>query len=390
MTMLNSEKGGALPLVLLILVVFTVLGLTMISMNLSSAKQLNKKEENTQARHLAEMGVVHYRTLIDQKVLSYNSNPTNYLVYVNGKLDSKQSFIKYRNGLESILNVDLREINTELGKYKIVDNKVQSFENKIELAFTSIGYVNSGLAKEINATLTISPITNESNSDINSETELLPQKPLPPENMTSVFTLDDIKNLNSVSVKQASTTKNPFTTSAFVNIENNINLPKKSIWTFNNHLLINGSLSMETSGNNFSTFSVNQDLFISGDLNTVNHNLIQVGGNLSIKGNAKFGTKTELYVNGNAEFKKIDLEPQVRITIQKDAFIYNPLINVKSKASVCVKGTAYLQKENKWKPYEPGDIGYNFLDKSCLKSTQPSDPDPFNWIVLPNVNADYQ
>ena len=48
-------------MVLLLVVVFTILGMGLLSINISSTKQFNKKEEQVQARHLAEMGILHYK-----------------------------------------------------------------------------------------------------------------------------------------------------------------------------------------------------------------------------------------------------------------------------------------------------------------------------------------
>ena len=42
------------------------------SMNISAAKQFNNKEEQIQARHQAENGLLHYKAMIDKKVESYS------------------------------------------------------------------------------------------------------------------------------------------------------------------------------------------------------------------------------------------------------------------------------------------------------------------------------
>ena len=53
-------------MVLLLVVVFTILGMGLFSMNISSTKQFNKKEEQVQARHLAEMGILHYKAKVQE------------------------------------------------------------------------------------------------------------------------------------------------------------------------------------------------------------------------------------------------------------------------------------------------------------------------------------
>ena len=64
----DSERGYVLLMVLLTIIVFTVLGLGLFSMNISAAKQFNNKEQNVQSRHLAEMGVLHFKSLVEIEV----------------------------------------------------------------------------------------------------------------------------------------------------------------------------------------------------------------------------------------------------------------------------------------------------------------------------------
>ncbi len=63
----NNENGSALLMVLLLMLVFTILGMGLLTMNISAAKQFNK-EEQVQARHFAEMGVLHYKADVEELV----------------------------------------------------------------------------------------------------------------------------------------------------------------------------------------------------------------------------------------------------------------------------------------------------------------------------------
>ena len=93
-----NERGGALLVVLLLVVVFKVVGMGLLTMNISAAKQFNKKEEQVQARHLAEMGVLHYKAEVKQTVDDYHQNAFEY-VYINNEIDYDASEKKYYNEL---------------------------------------------------------------------------------------------------------------------------------------------------------------------------------------------------------------------------------------------------------------------------------------------------
>ena len=58
---IKSEKGIALVMVLLIITVFSILGMAVISFIISNTKQVEKTEQEMQAVDLAEMGVIYYK-----------------------------------------------------------------------------------------------------------------------------------------------------------------------------------------------------------------------------------------------------------------------------------------------------------------------------------------
>jgi type II secretory pathway component PulK len=64
MVNLKNQKGYVLLIVLMLIMVFTVLGLSLLTLNITSAKQFNNKEKIVQARHTAEMGALHYKAHI--------------------------------------------------------------------------------------------------------------------------------------------------------------------------------------------------------------------------------------------------------------------------------------------------------------------------------------
>ncbi len=66
--MVKYERGSSLITVLLVMTVFTIIGLSLLGLNLNTSKQVYKTGSDLQATNLAEMGVTHlkeevYRTL---------------------------------------------------------------------------------------------------------------------------------------------------------------------------------------------------------------------------------------------------------------------------------------------------------------------------------------
>lgn len=61
MKKVKNEKGMALVTVLLMITVFTILGMAVISLSISNTKQVTKTDGEMQAVDLAEMGVIYYK-----------------------------------------------------------------------------------------------------------------------------------------------------------------------------------------------------------------------------------------------------------------------------------------------------------------------------------------
>ena len=68
MRVLKEERGYALLISMVLIVVFTVLGMGLLSININASKQFNIKEEQVQARHLAEKGVLHFKALLKSEL----------------------------------------------------------------------------------------------------------------------------------------------------------------------------------------------------------------------------------------------------------------------------------------------------------------------------------
>ncbi|GEN82325.1 hypothetical protein SLU01_06370 [Sporosarcina luteola] len=395
MKLMKSENGGALITVLLILVIFTILGVGLLALNLSAAKQFNKKGENLQARHLAEMGVIHYQTEVASAVEEYNADKSLYTKYKDGKIDKEATRRQYREGLCGVVSstqVDVNEFNSEIGQYLFMGKSMNcpDKEDFVELTFTSEGLTEKA-SRAIEARIRVVP----NNSGDGSPGDLIPDA-TPPEQprfmdneAPQVTYLHEVENLPAYRVVYGITNKNPFSTNSNVKLLGAVDMAANSVWTFKKNLLIAGSASMKTQGINKTNLTVNGDLFIGGAIHMANHNELNVDGNLFIMGNSKFGTDSIVNVGGNALFDLVEeVEPHVNITIQQNAFFKKPLSRVKNNSSFCVRGDIFLWN-NGWAPYLTDDEGYRWFDKECL-GTSPIVSEDEEWIVLPEVNPDYK
>lgn len=379
----KNEKGYALLMVLMLILLFTVLGMGLMAMNMNSATQFNTKEEQVMARHFAEMGVLHYKT----KVESIVKDPS---------IQNNLSCADFPEAIEKPVENNVSEYTVTL----LADSVCESTEKQMIIKIKSEGKAkDEDKAKEIEATIFISntsEVENEGGTEEESSSSgKVPQKPAYPEvNWTSksaITDLDDINSANPSKVIYGMTTQEPFIANGFVEVLSAVDVNKESQWTFKDHLLVAGSFATSTTGNNVSTIAVNEDFYIGGALHIKNHTIVNVGGDFIVMGDVDFGTKATLNVSGNALFdwKISNVAPHADITIHKNAYFKNSLGTVNNNANFCVKGDAFLWKENKWAPYLSTDQGYEGLTESCL-GTAINNPIQKNWKVLPGLNAIYK
>ena len=150
----NNEHGSALLMVLLLVVVFTILGMGLLSMNISATKQFNKKGEQVQARHLAEMGVLHYKAEVKKMIENQN-------VIIKGLNNSSIS----QEQLEGKINLQKHIFCSDLVEQSMIKenqyvvslaktpNCLES--NKVNLVVISIGKPGSIGEARIEAKLTL-------------------------------------------------------------------------------------------------------------------------------------------------------------------------------------------------------------------------------------------
>ncbi|MGE6487532.1 type IV pilus modification PilV family protein [Paenisporosarcina sp. NPDC076898] len=118
---MKNQKGYILLIVLMLVMVFSVLGISLMSLNITSAKQFDSKEKTVQARHAAEMGAQHYRAYIVKEwdhVAQLNKVDINSL---NSEPPGQQKKVvdKYRNDIKSRNN----EFCNRVKSYKLITSE---------------------------------------------------------------------------------------------------------------------------------------------------------------------------------------------------------------------------------------------------------------------------
>lgn len=249
----KNENGYALLMVLMLIILFTVLGMGLMATNMNSAKQFSAKENQVQARHQAEMGVLHYGAILKDKITSASA-----------------SMIKCSD-IDALLG-STKKISA--GDYTIepanaTGTSCKEMENSklIEITIKSTGIINGDTEKEVEATFyaanqgissTVPPVAGGVNAP----------PAIPPTTGTEVKTVLTMK---------------------------------KDYETFSGNLIIKDLLDI--GGGNSDVLKVYKDLYISGDISIQNHACIGAGGDFTALKPFNWGnSKTALLVRKDAFF----------------------------------------------------------------------------------------
>ncbi|WP_339197040.1 hypothetical protein MKY27_01270 [Solibacillus sp. FSL R5-0449] len=188
MKLIKNENGITIVLVLLVIIIFSILGITLFSLTNTNAKQNNKIEVDMQAVNIAEMGIIHYRNALiyhlndelhskfvqaisDIKANNELNNPSIPKLEINGSniLDrSVGAFNKENYIVRSLLNTQIQATNDYPYTYEISqsDSDIIFQGSKVTVKFKSTSSVNEqkstvvgdftiDLVKLINDNLTI-------------------------------------------------------------------------------------------------------------------------------------------------------------------------------------------------------------------------------------------
>ncbi|WP_281864451.1 hypothetical protein [Planomicrobium okeanokoites] len=268
----KNEKGYALLMVLMLILLFTVLGMGLMATNMNLAKQFSTKENQVQARHQAEMGVLHYGVVLEDKVkrssaTAISCSDVEKLLGPSKKLSEGKYYIEPASGSTSCKEIDSSKL--------------------LEVTIKSTGIIDGNTNKKVEATFYIENTGSES-----EETIVSPNPPLPPKNEEDIIR-DLGKDCNGGG---NNCTYDTYTPNKFVILDELET--KKHSFHFKDHLTVNRVI---IEGGNSDDIKVNKNLYITESLFIQNHACIAVGGDLFI-GKSLTNTnkeKTDIYVYGD-------------------------------------------------------------------------------------------
>lgn len=293
----NNERGSAMMVVLLLVVIFTILGMSILTMNISAAKQFNMKEEKVQARHQAEMGLMHYKVEIQEKLKTYSFTKKGVETDAEALTRSRVELCNYISAIPllSVTNA------SDAFKYETKNIGCENLSgNKLAIKITSTGSSMS-TSEIITGTATFTPPTIGG----------IPGKPVRPPSYEPGTDLPDDGTEDYVEVSGPVTNK-------------------KETQYYAGSLVIKTDLKGKDAfivdGGKGYNLTVAKNFYIEGGFNSHNHSCIVVKGDLTILGESYLGNKTIIVVYGNAYFaKEPDLKNgNAKIYVAGNTFVGTP------------------------------------------------------------------
>lgn len=349
MSFLKNQKGYALLLVMLLVVLFTILGVGLLTMNMNASSQFNLKEEQVQARHLAEMGLLHYQDILEKTV---DANTTNLrCVKIEPLLD--------------LVNVDVLTGS----KYQLTGNSA-SGTSCVEQNGTLEVKVKSNSKGDLRTEKTISATYFVKNSGVQvpitgNTTPSSPVAPAKPTTNGSKLTAwnKSCGNNNEKKCKDANETIQEFTEVSTIEM-------KQNSLHFKDSLVINKLL---VGGGNGATLKVDKNMYVSNEIDVQNHACIAVGQNLVVK-------------------ERIDSKNKLYMVIYRDAYLPQVLGGTSSNNEMYVFGNVFLPsdfqlpaKTNKsLKIYIRGDVYKVSANGTVTKIVNPFESMTGNRVTMAN------
>lgn len=343
----KEENGYALIITLLVIVIIFLFASMLMSSVLTSRKQFNKSEERIQMIDIAEMGVTHYATMIENEIDRINGQLKKEYPIESIKKDTMQQISNsYLNDfctrLFKIDEISLLTKDVESFAYKVHKKAgdVQSCKNAISkneplvISFASTGSVNSS-EKTIKGLVTISsqvsgpPIIEIGNSTGGNGTGAGDNKDW----------LMDLENKNG-----------------FLHVNKGVKPKEKDELIY------------------YSNTSFNGEVKVNGGKVTVNRSAVftnvfdENGGIFTIKGHALFEKMVDMAGNGqvlifgNAKFINLKIAGNGLIKINGDAYFEGNVDLKNHKQHICVNGKVYIKGIEEstfpvcagWNPESPG------------------------------------
>ncbi|HSI68291.1 MAG TPA: hypothetical protein VK947_12770 [Planococcus sp. (in: firmicutes)] len=304
MKTIKNERGYALLMVLMLILLFTVLGMSLMATNMNSAKQFSTKESQVQARHYAEMGLLHYQVLVDDVVKEYKFTATK------DRADSatSSSRVELCNKIRGIGNVEKAHIK---GSYQVPPVELtgcsSTDKGKINITMKSTGKVGSGKTKMVEGNMGVTPPVILA-SEVDPVTgPLIPTKPVNDTGQPPITTYPPSGDVRG-----------------FVEINGPFPIHRTS-YHFES-FVINSSPTVNAliagGGKSGDTLKIEKDFYIGGGVYSNNYICIYVQGDLTILGNIDLGPHSLILVYGDAYFKgSVITNPNAKIHVIGNTYL---------------------------------------------------------------------
>lgn len=321
-----NEKGYALLMVMMLVLLFTTLGMGLLAMNINASKQFNLKEEKVQARHQAEMGVLHYKAEIEKEFLKKNR-------VINDK-------VAFCNSLKVLKEKVVSE------NYSILSNECKIENEKIRFSFVSKGVSGTQQAKIVEASIFLEKKSSGGNIEEGIENDNSGALPIRPTNSVR----EELKGLK---------------------VENGTFPLTKA------NLYIEGRLTVEPGFNlGGSQINIPNDLFIKGEMDLHNQGCVVVRNDLTVSEKIKFGNKIYLFVYGDA-----NLPDDISIHNNGEIFI---------TGNVFINGVKQTPKPSKYAAVPTGNIYYGKGNIRCQLPGPNVNPTQELWNLNDKIEAIYK
>lgn len=268
--MLRNERGSSLLIVLMVMTVFTMIGLSLLGSAVSGAKQVSSTNGSIQSTNLAEMGVNYVELEVSQVIKNKPTAALSQTVTdIQTILKSDTAIVVDSNNPNA--NFTIKNL-TVLGS-KILDNSGAQTGEEVKVSFTSEGLSNGKKQKAIQTTIVLTRYGGNN------------QLYDPAKDLVKIFT--DTQN---VKLRMTYAEK-------FVHYKMNLELNPTSSLTYLNNLIVDGSTTLAANTN----IIVKKNAHFKGKLdiktnNTGNGNL----GNVCVEGTLYYyGQPTDIDVETN-------------------------------------------------------------------------------------------
>ncbi|MFD2618153.1 polymer-forming cytoskeletal protein [Terrilactibacillus laevilacticus] len=386
----HNEKGSALLMTLLVLMVFSILGMALVTMSFNHTKQVGHQIEQTQATSAAEMGLKAFNIQIEETIDDINHQlPETFNQFLSllhtekpsqlsSDLSDLQGHPSYQVSIENVTTAGSKVTWTikSTGKVQGIEKSITQDRTFIygqetssegstdgnlsnrtpEYMGLSLPYMEGSVIIDGNWTC-----KKNDNVFINGAPECIGEthQPIDVSPIKSLFENMPVTLPSGNPLPQAQTINNPNIIEDHfpnnVNITDGLDINHDT--TFEKSVYVKGNLNI----NGKTTFK--GDLYVDGQVTLSSDTTIH--GNVYINGPLKLNKDVDAMFNGHVKMtQQIDLGKDSHITFMKNTMIYGDL---NTNGKVTSMGNLYLGGSL---DYRGGDHfeGYVFINHSIARS----------------------